>query len=208
VVLKWERAPGNEISGRASLGRRFNHHSLHCAFGVARTRSCSWRKEAIDGLKLVLVQLDPDGFEVLLQILDPLGAGNGHNVIALGEDPCQCKLCRCAALLRCKLLNVVCETLITLEIVTLKTGMIFAEVCFLKVLGAAKYPSQKSAAERAVCDKSNTEFTADWEDGILRIAASTASIRPDRRRRDKLCARGVPSPVLLRKVRGSAPYLP
>src|SRR2546423_892987 len=162
-------ANSNEIS-RASFYRRFDHHSFHCAFGVASTGRRAWRKEAIDGLKLFLTQFDINGFNILLQILDPFRARNGNDAFALGENPGQRKLRRCATLLCCELLNVFGETLVALKILALKTGVSFAEIGFFEILRAAEGAGQESATERTVGDEADAEFPANCKDRLFRIA--------------------------------------
>src|SRR5215813_4793318 len=76
---------------------------------VARPGGDPLGEDLLDALEVRASEADVEGARVLLQVAPPLGAGDGHDVVALGEHPGEGELRRPAALLRRHLLDVADE---------------------------------------------------------------------------------------------------
>src|SRR5579884_700565 len=98
------------------------------------------------------------------------GAWNGYNVFALGYNPGQCQLAGTALLFIGNLPYSIYQFQVFIEVITLETRVVPAEVVFRNVAGVFKAAGQKAASQRAVGHKTNAQFPGGIEDFLFRIS--------------------------------------
>src|SRR5689334_21197312 len=80
---------------------------LHALRRVALARRGAFREHAIDACEIVAGETYVESADVVLEILPPLGARDGHDVVALRQHPCERELGRRAAFLLCEAADLV-----------------------------------------------------------------------------------------------------
>src|SRR5581483_9924499 len=104
--------------------------------GIALAGSGSGGKYFLDASQIINRQLHIQCADILLEILPPFGAGNGNDVIPLGQDPGERQLRRRAALLLSQLLNLGDEVEILLKVFSLEPRGVAAVVIRGKIFEA------------------------------------------------------------------------
>src|SRR3954471_5303010 len=114
--------------------------------GIAVSGGGARRCDLVDPAQVVGVQLYVDRTEVLLEVANPLRAGDRDDVIAAREQPCQRKLSRRAALLTRDLAHLVDEVEVLLEVLALEARVVAAEVTLLQVVERGDLSGEETAA--------------------------------------------------------------
>jgi hypothetical protein len=107
----------------------------HVGLVVALTRG---RGQIVEALDLLRAELDAVGCRVFLDAGDSLGAGDGGDVVALGEQPGQRDLRRCGADLGSDGLDLVDDADVLLEVACGKARVGLAPVVVVELLGGAE----------------------------------------------------------------------
>jgi len=102
--------------GRLRKIRNLSIHDLHSGFWVTRSCRSTGGQDAINLGNVLGGQPNLQGANIILKVPPPLGAGNGNDVISLGQHPGERKLCRRATLPRGKRLHLLDEIEIPLEV--------------------------------------------------------------------------------------------
>jgi hypothetical protein len=123
-----------------------------------------------DPLHLLRAQLDLSGGEVLLEICDALGAGDGNDVPPAVEHPGKRELTRRDAPLGGELLHALGELAVVLEVLAGEAGAVAAEVPLVELLGRAEAPREEAAAKRRVGDEGDAELLQGGQHIGLQVA--------------------------------------
>src|SRR5690349_18128273 len=105
---------------------------FHSALVVALARRGARRQNLIEALEVGVGQLHVHRADILVEILDVLGAGDRNDVIALREHPGESELRGGAALLLGHRFDLADELDVLLEILALEARVVLAEVVFGK----------------------------------------------------------------------------
>jgi hypothetical protein len=125
------------------------------------------RSDFFDTLQVVLRQPDIDGCGIFFQIFHTLRAGDGDYVIALVEQSRQRELrCR-AAFFGSNFFQVLADAQVLFDVSLLEARMVFAVIVLLEILRFQR--AQEPAAEWAVCNKRDAEFSGGGEDSVFGI---------------------------------------
>jgi hypothetical protein len=133
------------------------------------TRGDTAWKSAVNLFQFDFAQVDIERLYVLLKTAAVSSAGDGNNVIALGEDPGKRKLRRGAVLLTRNLFNFLNEINILLEVISLKSSNAAAEVIGREIFETLDLSGKKAAAKRTVGNKPNAQFAACGQNFIFGI---------------------------------------
>ena len=101
--------------------------------GIAISSRDAGGKNFIDTAYVVLAELHVESRNVLFQILATLSSRDGHDVLVLGQHPCQRQLSRLAAFLFRDFLDSTNQGEIFLKVLTLKARRESAVVVFRKI---------------------------------------------------------------------------
>ena len=199
------RVPSKLREARRRSCRRglFFVDERHHVFGIALARSCAVRSGLLDAAQIVRRELHAERAEVFFQIFAAFSAGDGNDVIALGEKPCKSELAGSAILFFGDGFDAGDQVEILLKIVVLETRRKATVVVWCKILEALDLAGEKTAAERAVGYKSDSQLARRGREFRPRDRASTTNIRFAERRWGELCERGESSPGKLRRGRYS-----
>jgi hypothetical protein len=115
------------------------------------------RGQVAQPLELVVAQFDAVGGGVLLDAGDPAGAGDGGDVVALGEQPGQGDLRRCGAGLGGDGLDLVDDGQVALEVLPGEAGVGLAPVVAGDVIDGADLASEEAVAERGLGDEADAQ---------------------------------------------------
>ena len=143
---------------------------LHASFVVAVAGGGSCGEGLVNALEGFRRELEVDGAEVVFEVLEALGAGDGDDVVALGEDPCEGELGRGAAEFGGDGFYGFGEVEVAGEVFALEAGVVLAPVVFGDVGGGLKASGEESAAEGRVGDEADAELAAGGEDFVFWIA--------------------------------------
>jgi hypothetical protein len=171
-ILIFRRKAHQMTFGQGRIGTRaLSVHDFHHVLGIAIARGCAGGEDFVEPTQVVRAKLYVESGNIFLQILAPLGTGDGDDVVVLRQHPRQRKLRRLAAFLLRDLLDFVYEVEILLEVFSLETGRESAVVVRGEIFEALELSGEKPAAERAVGDEAYAEFTAGREQFVFRLAA-------------------------------------
>src|ERR1051326_7943127 len=176
------QANGSELRANGLL-----IHRRHRSFRVALARGNALGSNFSDARQIVGCQFDADSFKVLLKIFAALGAGNGRNVVTLGQHPGQGKLRGATLLLSRDLFDFRHQIKVLLEVFSLKARRHAAEIVGGQVFKALELSSQKAASERAIGHKADAQFAYGGQNFILGIALPQRILRSEERRVGKEC---------------------
>src|SRR2546425_1269931 len=123
-----------------------------------------------DPLDVARVEPHVQRAEVFVDAALPLGARDGHDVPALGQEPRQHELRGRAPLVLGDLLDTVHQLQVVEEVRVLKAGVLAAPVTFWEVAGALNPAREETAPERRVRDEADAELAARGE-RLLRFGA-------------------------------------
>src|SRR5712691_11770717 len=106
----------------------------HAALGIARTRGDALGGDLVDAPQVLRAELHGHGPGVLLQVAPPLGPGNRHDVLALGQQPRERELRWRAPLLPCQLLYARDEIQVLRAVRTLAARVVAAPLAFRPIV--------------------------------------------------------------------------
>src|SRR5829696_1189830 len=116
------------------------------------------RGEIVEPFDLLRAELDAVGCRVLFDAGDALGAGDRGDVVALGEQPCQCDLRRCGFQLGSDGLDLIDDAEVFLEVALGEARVALAPVVVAQLLGGADRPGEEAVPERRVGHEANAQF--------------------------------------------------
>src|SRR3954447_12360399 len=157
---------------RCARGRcaRLQTEALHRLGGVALALGGADRERLVELLEVLVGQVDVRGCDVLLEVLDALGARDRHDVVTAREDPGDRDLARLHVVLLGDLLDGADEFHVLVEDLALEARVVAAEVVVRQVVRAADGPGEESAPQRRVRDEADPQLTRGVEDAVLGIA--------------------------------------
>lgn len=166
--------------------------------GVAGAEA-ALRQDLVDGLEVGVGEGEVGGAGVFLDALRAAGAGDGHDVLAAGQEPGQGELGDGGALGRCELGEPVDGFDVLLEVARLPARVDVAYVIAFIPAGGLGGAGDEPAADRGVGDEADAELVQDREELLdvpfdreysvcrtetgctayaLRIVSGPASLRP------------------------------
>jgi hypothetical protein len=110
--------------------------------------AAGWRPDGAEARELVAAQDNIGGGGVLLEPGDPLGAGDRHDVVPLGEQPGQGYLRGGRSDFGGYRLDLGDDAQVLLEVLLREARDAVAEVAGVELIGRADLPGQEPAAER------------------------------------------------------------
>src|SRR5688572_7393709 len=131
---------------------------LHERLGITEAGHRTRRDGVRDPRHLVRRQPHLERAEVFLEPVATLGAGDRHDVAAASEQPGERQLPRRAAVLAGKLLHLLDEIDVALEIFLLEPRMSAPAVVFRDVGNLVHLPGEQAAAQRRVGDQRDAEL--------------------------------------------------
>jgi hypothetical protein len=117
----------------------------HVRVALARRRAD--RCDLVDAAQVVVIEAYVERSEVLLEIAQPLGAGDRDDVVTPGQQPGERQLPRRRALLRGDLVDLVDEIEVSLEVLSLEPWVLAAEVTGLEVVDRANLAGEEPASQ-------------------------------------------------------------
>src|SRR5512134_919999 len=106
------------------------------------------RQQLVDPAQIVVGQRDGKRADVLLEIAPAARAGNGHDILALSENPGERELGRLTALRGRQLLDMRHEVEVALEVLALESRRMAPYVVLRQILEPLDLTGQKAAAQR------------------------------------------------------------
>jgi len=120
---------------------------LHLCFVVV---AAGGRGELVELVELRPRELDAVRGSILLDPRDSLGAGDRHDVVSLGQQPCQGNLCGRGANFVGDGLDLVGKAQIPLEVLAHEARVRSAPVALLEVIDGADLAGEESVTQRRV----------------------------------------------------------
>src|SRR6266849_678406 len=167
--IRWAMYPAAPVSTtrRLAIGVLLQLDGLHLRFGIARAGRRPGRHGLVDPLAVARVELGRERARVLLEVLPPLRAGDGDDVVPLSQEPGEDELAGFHALLLGDLLDPMDEREVVLEVPVLEARMLTAPVIRGEVAEVLDPSRQEAAAEGRVGDEGDAELPTGGQ-GLLR----------------------------------------
>lgn len=152
---------------RCGRCRRSAFEHLHLGFGV---RGAGRGREVRQTFEMGGGEPDGVGGGVLLDAAHMLGAGDGGDVVALGEQPGDGDLGRSGAHFGGDGLDLVGQAQVVLEVLADEARVVATEVVLGEAVGGADRPREETASQRRERDEADAEFAERGQDAGLRVA--------------------------------------
>ena len=117
-----------------------------------------------EAIQVLRAEAEGDRGNVLFQVLDALGAGDGYEVIALMEHPGDRELGRGDALLGRESLDPLDELQVVREVLLAEAGLAAAKVGFRQALQVADMTGQEPVPQWGVRHEPDTELAQETQD--------------------------------------------
>src|SRR6266853_301875 len=141
----------------------------HCHLRIAETSSDAFGSYLVNARQIVGSELNVDRAKVFFQVFAALGAGDGNNVLTLGQHPGQRKLRRRAVLLARDLFDLCHQIKVLLEVISLEARRYAPEIIWRQIFKAFELSGKEATSERAVRDEADAEFAYGRQDLVFRI---------------------------------------
>ena len=177
-------------------------HRRHRPRGIALAGGDAGRRDRIQHGYIARIERDVGRTGIFFHTRSALRSRYGDDVVTFGQQPAQCKLCRCAVLLARKLLQFPDQRDVALEVARLETWVRAANVVFGHVGHRLEAARQESTAQRTEPERSRCRARGRRPSTPL---FSTSRVRSQHRLRSaamKFIA------AALRRVAGAASDIP
>src|SRR5208282_444932 len=154
---------------------------MHHLFRIARSRGGARGKDFVQTAQVIRSQFQIHRRGVFLEILTPLRAGDGDNVVTLRQHPGERQLCRLTFFFARDLFHFLYQIQILLKVFALEARRQTAIIIRRQVFELLELAGKKPASERTVGDKADSEFAAGRQDFHFRIARPQRILRLQRR---------------------------
>lgn len=129
------------------------------------------RRDLFNPGEIIRGQLNLQCAKILLHPVQALRSRDRHDMLTLGQQPGQRKLCWSAAFLRGHFPDQSDNLKILVEVLSLEPRIMTAVIIRRQVIEALDLTGQEAAAQRTVRNKSDTQFLDQRQDFILHLSA-------------------------------------